>query len=352
MTLSKSSQGGDAEWCHPPRTSLGSDHGPGPGMDPAAPREVGAGVSAGGFWQQMGFPGRERELSHARVSKQDGNSQSRLLNKKALSRAACCRGGDGSSPMGPPQPPAFQHGDTGIRLPWDGHPSPALSQGMLELGAPGDPQPRPQLLPQPGVPGCLAPVAGGRHASCAVCAVRAACPSPLGPLTDNRFPRAGERHTVQTHQALNANFPNVILQSAIIESQGNFPLPWQWLGDGFSPAQPAAASPPIAGLYGSWAHPSPKTMPRSPQWSTPLWDEPWPWGALGCQQPTSASTQPPGLIWICPEIWPCPCTAAPTHSCTDAWPPQCTAPNSISPESMQPSCFFYSRLVWINPQEL
>lgn len=168
-----SSQGGDAEWCHPPRTSLGSEHGPGPGMDPAAPREVGAGVSAGGFWQQMGFPGRERELSHARVSKQDGNSQSRLLNKKALSRAACCRGGDGSSPVGPPRPPALQHGDTGIRLPWDGHLSPALPcpGGCWSRVPRGTPQPWPQLLPQPGVPVCLAPVAGGRHASCAVCAV-------------------------------------------------------------------------------------------------------------------------------------------------------------------------------------
>lgn len=152
MTLSMSSQGGDAEWCHPPRTSLGSEHGPGPGMDPAAPREVGAGVSAGGFWQQMGFPGRERELSHARVSKQDGNSQSRLLNKKALSRAACCRGGDGSSPVGPPpasRSPARGHGHPPAlgRAPL---PCPALPRGMLEPGAPGDP---PALAPAPAPAG-------------------------------------------------------------------------------------------------------------------------------------------------------------------------------------------------------
>lgn len=56
----------------------GSERGPGPGTDPVVLREAGASAGAGGFWQQMGSPRREREPSHARVSKRGGNSQSRL----------------------------------------------------------------------------------------------------------------------------------------------------------------------------------------------------------------------------------------------------------------------------------
>lgn len=211
-----------------PAPGLGSEHGPGPSADLAAPRKAGASPGAGGFWQQMGSPRQEREPSHARVSKQDGNSQSRLLNKKALSRAAChCGGGGmGLAPWDPlnPSSPARGHGHP---LALGQAPLPCPAQGDAGAGRPrGAPSPGPTSCPSWGSPGCPAPaaggrrvVAGGRHAVCVVCVVRAAHPSPPGPLTDNQFPRAGERHTVQTHQALNANFPNAILQSPIIESQ-------------------------------------------------------------------------------------------------------------------------------------
>lgn len=55
----------------------------------------------GAFGTRWDRPGRERELSHARVSKQGRNSQSRLLNKEALSRAGSPRRA-GSNPAGAP----------------------------------------------------------------------------------------------------------------------------------------------------------------------------------------------------------------------------------------------------------